>query len=173
MKYTGTGVGGIRDQSEGPDLEQRYADYRAAQQQARAGALRRMSMDFLLPGNRQPDVGGMFNPTGAYGFQLESNKSIPPQVNVGRQLNETYPIQEPNFGNLNNWTPPPTLPGNPMFQGVANQGFGFLIPSNRSLDKPAPPPRPVTTPNLPPPINPGVVIKPVIKPKPPGGGVQG
>jgi len=163
MKYTGP-VGTIRDQSEGPDLEQRRKDYAAAQQQSRAGALRRMSLDFLLPGNRQPDVGGMFKPTAATGFQLASNKPIPQGVNVGRDLNATHPIVPPNFGMLNHWTPPATLPGNPMFANVPNQGMGFLIPSNRPLQPPTPQPPPTPGP-LPP-----QVIKPVIKPRPPGGG---
>jgi len=162
MKYTGP-VGTIRDQSEGPDLEQRRKDYAAAQQQSRAGALRRMSLDFLLPGNRQPDVGGMFKPTAATGFQLASNKPIPQQTNVGMQLS-SLPIVPPNFGNLNNWTPPPTLPGNQMFQNVPNQGMGFLIPSNRPPQAPPPPPQ------LPPQATPPPPIKPVIRP--PGGGGQ-
>lgn len=126
------GYGSIHDPN-APDTPPRPRDYLVGQAAARAKALKNMQFDFLLAGNRQPGVGGVFNPGKGMGFQVASNNALLQPMNAGQQLSDINPApltydQVVNQGMI----PPPlkTLPRSPLF-GTGNVGPGFLIPANR------------------------------------------
>jgi len=118
----------------GPGLEDGYGtrprDVMVAQRAARANALRRQQMDFMLPGNRVAGIGGQFNPTAATGFQMPGNKAVIPPLNAGKQLTDINAAPLTWQQIQSGMTPPPinTLPQSPMLSGA---GMGFMIPANR------------------------------------------
>lgn len=148
MRYDGTGVPGVfRDDTgpggygsihdpNAPDLPPRPRDHLVRQAAQRANALRRMQMDFLLPGNRAAGVGGVFNPGKGMGFQVAANNALLTQANAGKQLSDINPKPLTYDQVVNQGMIPPdlkTLPRNPFFQGTsgAKVGTGFMIPANQ------------------------------------------
>ena len=122
-------IGGVDD----PDFI-RPRDYMNMQAAARGNALRRAGMDFLVAGNRQPGMGGMFTPGAGTGFQMPGNAGVAAAANAGKAPASFLPPaltwQQIQSG-MKPVTSFPNMPQNPMFQNVPNQGMGFLVPGNR------------------------------------------
>lgn len=116
------------------DYAPRPRDYMNMQAAARSNALRRAGMDFMLAGNRQPGMGGMFTPGAGLGFQMPGNAGVVPAANAGKAPASFLPTpltwQQIQAGQKP-VTSFPNMPQNPMFQNVPNKGFGFLVPANR------------------------------------------
>lgn len=131
----GTLGGNTSTDPNAPDLPPKPRDYASKQGAQMANALRKQNWDFLLAGNRQPNVGIDFNPTAATGFQIESNKaSIPSNITKGTTTVKSLNPTLMSWADILAGKIPPTIkqvPGNPLFQNVPNSGGGFLIPSNR------------------------------------------
>lgn len=131
----GTMGGNSSTDPNAPDLPPRPRDLLSGQAAARINALRKQNMDFLLASNRVPGVGNTFSNDPKYGFQIASNQPfIKSNINPGKLPADINPPpltfdEVVRQGKI----PPPlkTLPGNPLFDKIPNQGYGFLISSNR------------------------------------------
>lgn len=95
----------------------------------KAKALRRQQLDFLMPGNRYPGVGGQFNPGAKMGFQMPGNSGIVPPMNAGTQLADinpnppTYDQYIASGGQMPQYNQLPT-----GYRSGA--GMGFMMPGN-------------------------------------------